>query len=119
MSLSKPVELFDWLVSANNVRGSIKPADVKNQSWPWMYDSARPVAFNPTSRVVKLEDGTQYVLPAKLGSKVLNGVLKKQGEQVLSSLPLVYNGHLKPFRDRDVFCNVMDEADEALKNQIQ
>jgi len=74
-----PAKLFDWIVNEKSVRGS-RQGDKGN----WQYDSARPVAFNPVSRVVRLSDGKEFLIAKDTICGV--GDLAKQSERILASL---------------------------------
>jgi hypothetical protein len=74
------VELFDWLVNAQCVRGS-RPKD----GGLWVSGSAAPVAFDAGLRIVTLEDGRRYRLRKETAAKVLG--LNKAAEVFLASLP--------------------------------
>jgi len=67
-----PAKLFDWIVNEKSDKGN------------WQYDSARPVAFNPVSRVVRLSDGKEFLIAKDTICGV--GDLAKQSERILASL---------------------------------
>jgi len=74
-----PTELFDWFANKKHIRGS-KSGDLG----VWLSNSAKPLSFCPLTRVVKLEDGSRYLLQKKTVSKALG--LDKTSEQALSEL---------------------------------
>lgn len=74
------VELFDWLVNAQCVRGS-RPQD----GGLWVSGSAAPVAFDAGLRIVTLSDGRRYRLRKDTAAKVLG--LHKAAEVFLAGLP--------------------------------
>lgn len=74
------VELFDWLVNAQCVRGS-RPKD----GGLWLSGSAAPVAFDAAQRIVTLVDGRRYQLRKETAAKVLG--LNKAAEIFLATLP--------------------------------
>jgi hypothetical protein len=96
------MELYDWLVSHKSVRGNLK-----NKNGAWLAESASPVAFNPDTRVVTLQDGSKYMLPVKTACKAKEVHIK--AEKLLKSLPVAYNGSSVEFQSADFFGQVLDD----------
>ena len=113
--MSKPtqvIELFDWIVSSKNVRGSFN-----NDNGNWQNASAKPVAFDPKTRIVTLEDGKNFLLQIKNICSALK--INKISEKCLLGLPLTYNGPIVPFYSSDVFINVKDDDNLLEKGCIK
>jgi hypothetical protein len=105
------IELFDWIVNEKNVRGC--PANNRNY---WQAASAKPVAFDPRTRVITLQDNKKFVLPIKNACNALK--LNKSSEKFLLSLPLSYNGPAIQFQESDVFINVKDDDTTNLLKKV-
>ena len=78
---NKVVELFDWIVNSKHVRGSRR-----DDYGLWLYNSATPKYFNPISRIVGLEDGSNYLIKKNTVCKALG--MDKASEAILGSLPI-------------------------------
>ena len=108
---SKAIELFDWIVNEKNVRGC--PANNRNY---WQTNSAKPVAFDPKTRIITLQDNSKFILPIKNACTALK--LNKTSEKFLLSLSLNYNGPVVHFEESDVFINVKDDDSTIIKGKI-
>lgn len=73
------IELFDWFVNDRCVRGS-RAGDKGN----WISNSAKPVYFNKTTRIIELEDGMRYLINDHTISKALG--LNVLSNKILASL---------------------------------
>ena len=73
------IELFDWLVNANCVRGSRA-----NDNGCWLSGSEKPKFFCEKTRILELEDGQQFILAKKTVCKALG--LDKKSEIILNGL---------------------------------
>lgn len=107
-----PIELFDWIVNEKNVRG----CPVNNRNY-WQTNSAKPVAFDPKTRIIILQDNNKFILPIKNVCNALK--LNKTSEKFLLSLPLTYNGPLTEFQESDIFINVKDDDSTIIKGKIE
>ena len=109
---SKAIELFDWIVNEKNVRGC--PAYNRNY---WQTNSAKPVAFDPKTRILTLQDSSKFLLPTKNVCNALK--LNKTSEKFLLGLPLSYNGSIIQYQESDVFINVKDDESIIIKGKIE
>ncbi len=90
--MSQPIELYDWIVNNNRVRGSFKGDNgmwlcgANNNGDLFVYDteSEKPVSFDPIKRIIQTTNGNLYILNRKTICKALN--LHTMSEKVLSSL---------------------------------
>jgi len=73
------VELLDWIATTKHIRGSRL-----GDNGIWIHSGAKPVAFCPKNRVVKLEDGSRFLLQKKTICKALG--MDKTSELLLASL---------------------------------
>ena len=55
--METPVELFDWIINDNTLRGSKKDDD-----GCWMSTSPKPLSFSPQTRIVELEGGAKFLI---------------------------------------------------------
>ena len=74
-----PIELFDWIVSSKHVRGS-----KKDDAGVWVYNGAKPISFDPKTRIVVLEDGVCYILKKETICKAL--LMNKMSESILQAI---------------------------------
>ena len=75
------IELFDWIVNSKHVRGSRR-----DDGGLWLHNSSTPKYFNPITRVVELEDGTNYLIKKNTVCKAL--LMDKPSEAKLLLLPV-------------------------------
>jgi hypothetical protein len=79
-SANPSVELFDWMINANCLRGS-----KANDNGCWMSCSEKPTFFCEKTRIVELADGQRFLISKKTVCKALG--LDKQSEKILNELP--------------------------------
>lgn len=77
--MEPPVELFDWIINDNTLRGT-----KKDDNGCWMSTSPKPLAFSPQTRIVKLEGGEKYLIKKENICKALG--LDKKSETTLNRL---------------------------------
>jgi hypothetical protein len=75
------IELFDWIVNEKNVRGSRM-----DDNGLWLHTSAKPEFFDPITRLLFLEDKSNYLLQKSTICKALD--LNKKSDKILFNLPL-------------------------------
>ena len=76
----KSTELFDWIVNSKHVRGSRR-----DDCGIWLHNSATPKYFNPTTRIIELEDGTTFIIKKNTVCKALG--MDKTSEAKLALMP--------------------------------
>ena len=74
-----PVELFDWIINDNTLRGS-----KKDDNGCWMSSSPKPLSFSPQTRIVELEGGEKFIIKKETMCKALG--LEKKSEITLNRL---------------------------------
>lgn len=79
-SKENAVELFDWIVSIRNVRGSII-----GDNGLWINETPKPKYFDHIKRILYLEDGTKYLIKKNTASNAKK--IAKVSENILKSLP--------------------------------
>lgn len=77
--METPVELFDWIINDNTLRGS-----KKNDNGCWMSSSPKPISFLPQTRIVELEGGEKFIIKKETMCKALG--LEKKSENTLNRL---------------------------------
>lgn len=77
---NKIVELFDWIVNTKHVRGSRR-----DDCGLWLHNSSTPKYFNPITRIIVLEDGSNYLIKKNTVCKALG--MDKTSETILATLP--------------------------------
>jgi hypothetical protein len=75
--MQQVVELFDWIINPNTLRGS-----KKDDNGMWMHTSEKPIFFSPTSRIIELADGKQFLIKKENACKALN--MDKTAEKTLN-----------------------------------
>lgn len=75
--MQQVVELFDWIINQNTLRGS-----KKGDNGMWMNTSEKPIFFSPTSRIIELADGKQFLIKKENACKALN--MDKTAEKTLN-----------------------------------
>lgn len=90
--MALPVELYDWIVTKNRVRGSVKGdngfwlcgANNDGNMFKYNPDSEKPLWFDSIKRILKIANGNQYILHKNTVCKALN--LHITSEKILQSL---------------------------------
>lgn len=78
--MEKPVvELFDWMINDNTLRGT-----KKDDNGCWMSSSPKPLSFSPQTRIVELEGGEKFLIKKENMCKALG--LDKKSENILIRL---------------------------------
>ena len=77
--MGSPVELFDWIINDNTLRGS-----KKDDNGCWMSTSPKPLSFSPQTRIVELEGGNRFIIKKETICKALG--LDKKSENTLNKL---------------------------------
>jgi hypothetical protein len=80
--MENPVELFDWIINDNTLRGS-----KKDDNGCWMSTSSKPVSFLPQTRIVELEGGEKFIIKKETMCKALG--LEKKSENTLNRLSTI------------------------------
>lgn len=73
------VELFDWIINDNTLRGS-----KKDDNGCWMSNSPKPLSFSPQTRIVELQGGEKFLIKKETICKALG--LEKKSENTLIRL---------------------------------
>jgi hypothetical protein len=90
--MTQPIELYDWIVNNNRVRGSFMGDNgewlcgANNNGDLFVYnpESEKPVYFDPVKRIIQTANGNLYILNKKTVCKALN--LHTSSEKILSTL---------------------------------
>ena len=77
--METPVEIFDWIINDNTLRGSKKDDD-----GCWMSTSQKPLSFSPQTRIVELEGGAKFLIKKETICKAIG--LDKKSENTLNRL---------------------------------
>ena len=77
--METPVELFDWMINDNTLRGS-----KKDDNGSWMSTSPKPLSFSPQTRIVELEGGEKFLIKKETICKALG--LDKKSDIILTRL---------------------------------
>ena len=77
--MGTPVELFDWIINDNTLRGS-----KNDDNGCWMSTSPKPLSFSPQTRIVELEGGNRFIIKKETICKALG--LDKKSENTLNKL---------------------------------
>lgn len=77
--MGTPVELFDWMINDNTLRGS-----KKDDNGCWMSTSPTPLSFSPQTRIVELKGGEKFIIKKETICKALG--LDKKSENTLNKL---------------------------------
>ena len=75
--MQQVVELFDWMINPNTLRGS-----KKDDNGMWMNTSEKPIFFSPSSRIIELADGKRFLIKKETACKALN--MDKTAEKILN-----------------------------------
>ena len=96
IAASEPIELFDWILNENRVRGSIKgrggfwlcgskTCDDILSYYEADPDFEKPIRFNQKTRIIELKNGAKYIINKDTICKALG--LNKQSEKILKMIP--------------------------------
>ena len=80
--MEPPVELFDWIINDNALRGS-----KKDDNGCWMNSSPKPISFSPQTRIVELAGGEKFIIKKETMCKALG--LEKKSENTLNRLSTI------------------------------
>jgi hypothetical protein len=90
--MTTPIELYDWILNKNRVRGSVKGdngfwicgANNEGDMINYSPENEQPISFDTKTRILIIKDGTKYIIHKNTMCKALG--LNKQSEYVLTTL---------------------------------